>query len=308
MTFFIIAAVAVLFVLCIAYTTYRMAFYSPRNGQNDIHNIPDGEQYQAGRDKMIKMIDDLAAIPFERVYITSHDGLRLSGRYYHTTDGAPVDICFHGYRATSVRDFSGGAMLSLENGRNLLLVDQRAQGESEGHTITFGIKERHDCLRWVEYVIERFGAVTRIMLYGISMGGATVLMASGLPLPPNVRGIVADCPYSSAKDIIIKVCRDMHIPPTLAYPFLALGARLYGGISLSKVTAAQAVKSAKVPIVIIHGEDDRFVPCDMSRDIELANPTLITRHTFPGAAHGLSFMADFSRYRGIVEGMWKIVE
>ncbi|MBQ9993399.1 MAG: alpha/beta hydrolase, partial [Clostridia bacterium] len=137
--------------------------------------------------------------------------------------------------------------------------------------------------------------------------GATVLMASGLPLPPNVRGIVADCPYSSAKDIIIKVCRDMHIPPTLAYPFLALGARLYGGISLSKVTAAQAVKSAKVPIVIIHGEDDRFVPCDMSRDIELANPTLITRHTFPGAAHGLSFTSDFARYRGIVESMWNLV-
>jgi fermentation-respiration switch protein FrsA (DUF1100 family) len=131
------------------------------------------------------------------------------------------------------------------------------------------------------------------------MGAATVLMASALPLPENVMGIIADCPYSSPKAVIQKVCRDMHFPVRLTYPFLRLGARLFGGFSLSDEGAVDAVKESRVPILVIHGEDDRFVPCEMSREIAKAAPEKVRLETFPGAGHALSYMLDPVRYRRV---------
>ncbi len=287
--------------------TYKLAFRSPDKTQNNIRNIPTQEQYQEKREEMLAMVERLAAIPYEAVTITSRDGLRLAGKYYHVADGAPLDIGFHGYRGTAIRDFCGGAIIGIESGHNILLVDQRAHGESEGNTITFGIEERYDCLDWINYAIQRFGEDTKILLYGVSMGGATVLMASGLPLPPNVKGIIADCPYSSPKDIIQKVAGELGYPPRLSYPFITAGARLYGHFDLNCMTAAEAVKTATVPIMIIHGEDDRFVPAEMSEQIYLANPECIRRHTFPGAGHGLSYIVDYDRYKALVAEFLKEV-
>ena len=197
-------------------------------------------------------------------------------------------------------DFSGGAELSLEMGHNLLLVDQRGHGKSQGKTITFGILERHDCLTWVNWALNQFGKDTQILLYGISMGASTVLMASGLDLPHQVKGIVADCPYNAPMAIICNVSDGMRIPSKLVKPFLILGARLYGGFRLRETNAAQAVANSKVPILIIHGEDDRYVPCEMSEAVKEANPRMVRRFTFPGAAHGISYLVDKPRYSQIV--------
>ena len=107
------------------------------------------------------------------------------------------------------------------------------------------------------------------------------------------------CPYSSPKDIIRKVAKDMHMPDRLSWPFVKIGGRVYGGFDVDETDAARAVKQAKVPILIIHGESDSFVPCEMS-DIVSENPALITRCTFPGADHGFSYLVDTPRYRKIV--------
>jgi len=299
MTILILSAAVVVLCLAIPLFCYRIAFHSPDKIQGNIYNIPDGQQYQQQREIMHAMIRDMAAIPCQQVTITSRAGMRLSARYYHCADDAPLAICFHGYRSTSIRDFCGGARLAMEQGHNVLLIDQRAHGDSEGHTITFGILERQDCLDWVNWGVERFGKDVPILLYGISMGGATVLMAADIGLPANVRGIIADSPYSSPYEIIRKVCGDMKYPPTLAMPFIRAAARLFGGFSLTERTAAESVKNASVPIMIIHGEDDRFVPCSMSADIQAANPA-IRRYTFPGAGHGISYMKDTPRYHRLV--------
>ena len=132
------------------------------------------------------------------------------------------------------------------------------------------------------------------------MGAATVLMAADLDLPDNVIGIMADCPYSSPKEIIKTVCtRDMHLPAWLLYPFVKLGARIFGGFDLEESSAVTAVTNAKVPILIIHGEDDRFVPCDMSRAIQKACSDLITLETVPDAGHGLCYMVAPKRYEEV---------
>lgn len=242
------------------------------------------------------MIRTLESRPYEEVSVRSHDGLLLRGRYYHVRDGAPLALCFHGYRGTAIRDFSGGSRIAFEDGQNVLLVDQRAHGGSEGRTITFGIKERYDCLDWIGYAVDCFGQDVQILLYGVSMGAATVVMASGLELPKQVKGIVADCPYSSPKDIILKVAKELHYPPRLAYPFIRLGARLYGHFDLEEMTAEEAIKRATVPILIIHGEADRFVPSCMSECIMRANPSAVEWQSFPDAGHALSYITDYGRY------------
>ena len=285
--------------LAISGYTYYIAFYSSPRNRRENHNLPDTDQYNVFREDNVQRSARLSAEPYEPVSIRSFDGLCLTGKYYHRRDSAPVVICFHGWRGSGVRDFCVGAFALMDLGYNVLLVSQRAQGGSEGSTITFGIKERFDCLGWTRYIVKRFGPQIDILLYGISRGGATVLMASGLDLPENVRCIVADSPYSSPKDIIKKVCSDMKIPAVIAYPFVALAARLFGRFDLSATTAEAEVRKAHVPVLVIHGDDDRFVPCSMSQCIAAANP-LVERHVFPGAGHGLSFLVDRPRYEGVI--------
>lgn len=282
-----------------AYYAYRVAFFSPMKGRDQIPTIR-GEQYDPYREDMARVYQQLNERPCEFVSITSHDGLKLSGRYYYVKDGAPLDICFHGYRSSAMTDFSGGSELSFQLEHNVLLVDERAHGKSEGRTISFGIQERQDLLRWVDYAINRFGSDVQILLYGVSMGGATVLMASELDLPANVKGIIADCPYSSPIDIILFVGRDMPIPQWLIRPFAILGAKIFGGFDLNETDAARAVKNTKVPILIIHGDDDRFVPCEMS-NIVSSNPQMVTRYTIHNAGHGISYLVDTQQYHKYVK-------
>lgn len=292
-------------VLCAAYVTFRIVFRSPNRTQNDDFCIPPSEQTEPLRDEIREMIRTLNAVPYERVGVTSFDGLRLNGRYYHKRDGAPVAILFHGYRGTPSRDFSGGTQLYFAAGFNVLMIEERAHCTSEGHVITFGVKERRDCLTWIDYARGRFGSDVPILLCGISMGASTVLMASGPALPENVRGIIADAPFTSPKAIICKVCRDRKLSPKLVWPFLRLGARLFGRFDPKDADATEAVRNARIPILLIHGEDDRFVPCEMGRAIAAANPELVELHTFPDAGHGLSFLIDRPRYERITAAFLK---
>ena len=299
MVFLVVLCLALALLLGGGYYAYRVAFYSPKAGREDLP-VHKGKQYEPHLAEIARLLQTLIDRPCEFVSVTSYDGLTLWGRYYHVAEGAPLDIAFHGYRSSGLTDFCGGAQISRELGHNLLLVDQRAHGKSQGNTITFGIKERFDVLSWVEYARERFGPDTRILLFGISMGASTVLMASELPLPENVKGIIADCPYSSPAKIIRAVGRKMRIPASVATVFSWVGAKVYGGFDLGETDPVRAVRQAKVPILLIHGEADGFVPCDMSSDIQRSNPQMIYRCTFPGADHGISFLVNPDRYRKLV--------
>ena len=289
-----------------AYYAYRLAFYSPMKGREEIPAVDD-PHYTPFKAVIRDLFHELKNKPCEFVTIQSRDGLTLSGRYYHTADNAPLALCFHGYKSCWLTDFCGGADIAFQMGQNVLLVDQRAHGKSQGRSITFGIKERLDLLCWLEYALDRFGDDTRILLYGVSMGGATVLMASGMDLPDNVKGIIADSPYSSPLDIILEVGRQKHYPVKLIRPFVILGAKIYGGFDVKETSGAEAVKRATVPIMIIHGEGDTFVPVEMSRQMQASNPERITLHTFPNAYHVLSYMVDTPRYHALVKEFMKKV-
>lgn len=308
MMFLKILLALLLLLLLICYICYRIAFYAPKRvADADVSiQLPDGEQYVVVRRGIQKSVDEMLARPFEPVWITSFDGTKLFARYYHTADGAPVQILFHGYKSSAILDCCGGSHFAIELGQNALVVDQRSHGKSEGKAITFGIKERKDCLCWIEYVLDRFGSDTKIVLAGLSMGAATVLMAADQKLPENVVGIIADCPYSAPSEIIKKVCRvEMHLPDKLMYPFIKLAAKLYANFDLEESSAISATQHTKLPILLIHGEADSFVPCDMSRAMKKSNPNQITLVTIPGAGHGLAYMTDPKCYEEAVKEFTK---
>lgn len=279
---------------------YRTAFYSHPQKRAKSTDALNGPQYQAVAENIHRMSSIMERIPYEPVAIRSYDGLHLYGRYYHVSDNAPLEILFHGYRSHPYRDCSGGHALSRKMGFNALVVDQRAHGASDGSTISFGILERKDLFLWVNWANQRFGNQIPIILSGLSMGGATVLMSADQPLPDNVCCIIADSPYSSPLEIIEKVAKDQHLPPKICRPFLLLAARFIGKFSLTETTAAKAVSKTRLPILLIHGEDDHFVPCEMSRTIATKGSNHIQLETFPDAGHGLCYMVDPKRYEYVV--------
>lgn len=294
----------ILLLLCLAaiLICHRIAFYNPLPHKEDPYDIPRDDQYGVHADRMHRMVDYLRSLPYEQVYITSHDGLRLAARYYHRNDSAPVKIEFHGYRSAATRDFCGANELDVLTGCNVLLVDQRAHGLSDGTSITFGILERFDVVSWANYVVDRFGSDVKILLSGVSMGAATVLMASDLDLPPNVKGIIADCGFSSPKAILMKVCKeDMHLPAKLLYPFCKLAAKWLCKCDLEAADAVTAVKNTKVPIFMVHGTEDRYVPCSMAFEIKEAAGDMAQLHIFEGSGHVLSYMDDTPRYHKLAQ-------
>lgn len=288
--------VPVLLLVIGAYITYRMAYARAMEGE-DPYALPKGDQYEAVRVESRRMINQVLSFPYTEVRTRSVDGLTLYGKYYHVSDDAPITLLFHGYRSSAERDFSGGLTETLKMGSNAILVDQRAHGKSEGKCLTFGVMERYDVLSWIRFVRKHYGKDRKIRLYGISMGAATVLLAAGGKLPSNVECIVSDSGYSSPEAIIRKVIRDMNLPDNLAYPLVRLGAILFGGFDPSSVTVEKALEHTKVPILFIHGEDDRFVPCEMTlANYEACGSPNKKLLTVPGAGHGISFMVDYDTY------------
>lgn len=302
MAFLIPAIIIILFIalfFAITYIPYRIAFHNSEKSKKYYSNprLPlEGDDYAAYSDRVLAAVDRVLKFPCEDVYITSHDGLKLHGRYFHNGDGYPIEIFVHGYRSSGYRDGSGSIELGPDFGFNLIVIDQRGGGMSEGNVISFGIKEKYDILSWIDYVRERFGDDQKIILAGVSMGASTVMLASALDLPENVRCITADCGYSDQKEIIAKIAGEMKFPPKLVMPLLRLGARLYGGFDLYDETPLEAVKRAKVPIFFAHGEKDGFVPCKMCYELYDACASDKVLFIAEGAAHGLSFIEKKKEY------------
>ena len=289
--------VILILILSITYISFKMAFYSKNkpNENNEI-KLPDEDIYNKYKDVIINDITEARKLPFKEFSIKSFDGLTLYGKYFEFKKDATIEIMFHGYRGNGERDLSTGIKRAFACGRNALIIDQRASGKSEGHIISFGINERHDCISWVNKVISELGNDVKIILTGISMGAATVLMASNMNLPKNVIGILADCGYNKPSDIIKKVIKDKKLPANLLYPFVKLAARLFGKFNLEETSPFEAVKNAKVPIIFIHGDDDTFVPCYMSEKLYNAcnnKKQLVIIHD---AQHGISYLKDPVKY------------
>ena len=299
-----IAAGILLLFFVFTLACFLLVFYSPKRRvlAPDEYELPKGEIYKEFHESIINWTKEMRALPHEELSIKSHDGLTLRGKFYEYEKGAPIEILFHGYRGSGERDLCGGLHRCRHLGRSALIVDQRAAGTSDGHIISFGINERRDCKRWIEYAVERFGEDAEILITGISMGAATVMMTLDEELPPQVKSALADCGYTSPKEIIKKVLCDMHLPASVFYPVIRLGARIFGGFDLEEASARSSIKKCKIPVIFIHGEDDNFVPCDMSRALyDACTSEKKMLYTVPNAGHGLSFPRDEDGYYAAIK-------
>lgn len=286
-------------VLIAAIVCYFRMLYSPKRRilGADEYDIPPGDIYAVFREDMIAWTKMIRSYPYREYAITSHDGLTLRGKFFEYKPGAPIELMFHGYKGNAERDLNGGVERCFKLGHSALLIDHRASGHSDGHTITFAILEKRDCLAWVDFAIREFGEDTKLILTGISMGAATVMNAAGEPLPPQVKYVLADCGYTSAREIISKVMREMGLPPKLLYPCARLSGMLFGGFDLDETSPMESVAKATIPMVFAHGDADDFVPYDMSVRLHAAcaseHKALVT---IPGAGHGLAFPVGRDTY------------
>lgn len=271
----------------------------------------------------------VAARESEEVSVLSRDGLKLAGTYFpagnagtgtrarteaeagafgmagNEVHGGGGDIsrrtvlCFHGYTSEGLNDFPCLAKFYLEQGYNVLLADERAHGRSGGTYIGFGCLDRYDVMCWIAYLTERFGADQEMILHGMSMGGATVLMCSGLNLPPQVKGIVSDCGFTSAWEVFTSVLNNMYHMP--AFPIMQIAdrmARAEAGYGLAECNAAEEVKKAKVPVLLIHGDADNFVPSRMCQELYEACASPKTMLIIKGASHAEAYHKDTDAYEG----------
>lgn len=262
----------------------------------DEFELPLGEVYLQYKDQILNFMKETKEIPHEDVEIKSFDNLTLRGKFYEYKKGAPIEIMFHGYRGNSLRDLAGGVQRCFALKRSALIVDQRGHGNSDGFIISFGAKEKYDVQSWANYAYKRFGDEVKLLITGISMGASSVLLASELELPPSVKGVIADCGYSSAKKIIKTIIKKIHLPAFIVYPSIWLGGKIYGKFDLEDANVTKALKNAKIPIKFVHGKSDDFVPSYMSEENYNACTSEKSILLIDGAGHGLSYLVDPEKY------------
>ncbi len=238
----------------------------------------------------------------ESVSVTSHDGLSLKGAILPAKgEGKGVVILFHGYHSSCRRDLSVQSMLLHRAGYHLLLVTQRAHGDSEGKYICFGAKERLDAVSFCDVALRRFGEELPLYLFGLSMGASTVLMSANAGLPPKVRGIIGDCGFSSPFDIIRYNLWHKHkLPPVPTIYFMNYWSRMLAGFDFCQISCADALKESELPVLLLHGEEDFFVPTEMSHALAAVFPRQVELVTFPHARHAQSVYYDTEEYERAV--------
>ena len=242
----------------------------------------------------------------EEVEIVAHDGVRLVGHWHTCENPKRIIVAMHGWRSTWSHDFGVISDFWHDNDCCVLYAEQRGQGNSGGDYMGFGLLERYDCLDWINWVNEHTGGTVPIYLGGVSMGATTILMTAGLELPDNVKGIVADCGFTSPQAIWKHVVeKNMHI----AYDGIrsAIASDMCKkriNIGANDYSAVDAMKVCKVPVLFIHGTDDHFVPIEMTYENYKACASERRLFIVPGAEHGMSYAVDKDGYEKATKQFW----
>ena len=225
----------------------RYAFYT---GINRIISDPDGDGSEIEEAKAFLST-------CEDAYILSDDGLRLHAYFYNKNNSGKYLITMHGYKDTALYNGIFYRYMA-KHGYDVLVLDVRGHGKSEGVWLSMGEKEKDDLLLWIEY-IRGLDEDAKIVLHGISMGGATVMLASG-ENPENVVAAIEDSGYSSVYDEFEFLLESHHIPSKLLLKMTDLWCRIRLGLSFSAIRPVDAVKKTTIPMLFIHGSEDTFVP------------------------------------------------
>lgn len=303
----VLAACAVLFIVCTVLVyifLFRPNILRSKNPTADVPpDEPDFAPYIPGIQSCVDWYKEQHA---QQVHMTSYDGLTLAAEYLPAVGAKGTVVCMHGFHSSGMRDFSLAVRYYHENNWNVLLPSQRAHGASEGRYLTFGVRERYDCRDWVRFINSQNGGSQPVLLNGVSMGCATVVMASGLDLPANVKCIIADCGFTSPYEEIVHVLTtDMHLPAFPIMLFACMLTRVIAGFGLREYSTLDAMKVNTLPILFIHGGSDDFVPTEMSRQNYEACRAAKELFIVPEARHAVSYIIDKPGYEKNVSAFIK---
>ncbi|MBR3861779.1 MAG: alpha/beta hydrolase [Oscillospiraceae bacterium] len=242
-----------------------------------------------------------------RLEIRARDGVRLVGHWLPAAQPRRVVLGFHGWHSAWNRDFSLSAPFFLEQGCSLLLVEQRAHGESGGESIGYGLLERYDLLDWLEELeVRGLGAGLPVYLAGVSMGATTVMLAAGLPLPERVHGVMADCGFTSAPDIWESVWTGAQpLPYALLRGAVERLAEARLGLPPDADSTPSALARWERPALFIHGLSDHFVPPEMTKRSYAACAGPKRLLLVEGAGHALSYPKDPAAYQAALLDFWQ---
>lgn len=286
-----------------ANTLFRRVIPRQNECRVDLNEMADADKWKVYIEDIHKVKEKLLIRPSEHVTIKSRDGLTLHGDFFPSEKPSKrIAVLFHGYTSCGMNDCSNMAEYFMEHGYSALIVDQRSHGKSEGEYIGFGILDRFDCIKWLEYLNERFGNDTELVIYGVSMGGATVLMASGTEgFPDNVAAVISDCAYTSPYEVFKHVLRkDYHLPP---HPIMDINEKMCrktAGYGFKDYSTLTAVQKGRVPYLFIHGAEDKFVPTYMVYENYDACPGEKDILVVENAGHAASLYEDRALYENKV--------
>lgn len=233
----------------------------------------------------------------EDLYINSFDNLKLHALFINNNTNKTI-ICVHGYKAKDgLYDFGMSARFLNSLGYNLLFVDNRAHGLSQGKYIGFGVLDSVDINSWVDYLVANMNQET-IILYGMSMGAATVMNAQN----NKVKAIIADCGFASGYDEVVYQIKKMyHLPPFPIIPISNVLLKLLAHYSLKEKEAYKSIKNYKNNLLIIHGDKDHFVPTRDAYKI-FDNATCHKKILIvPGASHAKNYLKDTKLYEQTIK-------
>lgn len=249
--------------------------------------------------------DRLEARELEHVEIVSHDNIKLIGHFYPCENPERVIIAFHGWRSSWHTDYGMISDFWHDNNCSVLYVEQRGQNESGGDYMGFGLTERYDCIDWISWVLCRCGRQLPIYLAGISMGATTVLMAADLASLKNVHGIMADCGFTSPKAIWQHVAqKNLHISYGIHAKLADAICRRKISVGAGDFSTVDALRNTEIPVLFVHGTDDRFVPVEMTYENYKACASPKRMLIVPGADHAMSYYVDPQRYKEAVLNFW----
>lgn len=265
----IVAAIAAFAVFCVAgaFLFFSAAldrnsvFATDKQSSQSSEEESAASQYSGGADS--KTNNDWFAKNAEDVFVTSDDGLKLHGYLINNKKAKEkIAVVFHGYSSEAAH-MAGYAKRFFNMGYSVLAPDARAHGTSEGSIRTMGWLDRKDALVWINSLVEK-NQNCEIVLFGVSMGGATVMMTVGEELPSQVIAAIEDCGYTSVWDELeYQLTSRLHLP---SFPILDITnaiAKIRGGYDFREASAIEQLQKSKIPILFIHGKNDGFVPFEM---------------------------------------------
>ena len=246
------------------------------------------DYYDISRERLLQAREEIKKIPYREVAVTAADGARLVANYYDLGKENTV-IFMHGFHSHPFSTFSTLALSMMEKGYNVLFPFERAHAKSGGKYITYGWKEQYDLLKWIDFVDTETTA-KNVLVYGVSMGGTTVGLASDKIACPKVKALVVDCAFTGIDSLLDNLVKTMHLPGKIFLPGMKRRIKRRMGMTLDQFDMTDSIRNDKLPTFFVYGEKDFLVSRESFDETYAACPAEKEAFIAPESGHAVTMV------------------